>query len=376
MATPDGPADRVEASKVTLMSSAGENLGIATVEPLSPAHAPELQTFDAQALETAMRFTLLEQPDEKRPGALVTLIYAAAQRARVARRNVLAMRASELTPKLAELLKPTAFPKAPGWVGARVDQVLHTTSEACAAADEPLLPELLTGEVLDHAKAFIARVFAKGFFRDVADGNLTFPQYVYTMEQMYQYVKLTTRILGLCVASSDASDVRKHFIDHLTGEINHEQIIERDLAHLGVDPAYVRDSMSANAATTQFALAELALISYYRDPMLLTAAPLAAEGISAHLSREWIGKLNKLIASWGFQQPERGSRFLSSHIEFDSGDDGHWEGSVDHLAEYLINEGRLRRFLSAFGACSDAIGRSFECSVEEMALFAPTAPTE
>jgi hypothetical protein len=80
-------------------------------------------------------------------------------------------------------------------------------------------------------------------------------------------------------------------------------------------------------------------------------------------------RLNRIIGSWGVQQPERASRFLGSHIEFDSGDDGHWEGSVHHLAGYLTDEGRLRRFLSAFASCADALERCYDSSVAEMALW-------
>lgn len=122
-------------------------------------------------------------------------------------------------------------------------------------------------------------------------------------------------------------------------------------------------------AAYQFLLAELSLISHFQDPLWLTAAPLAVEGMAAHLQPAFLEHLQAIVADWGMADPCQATRFLSSHINFDGGDDGHWEGSVRLLGEYLIDEPTLRWFLAALGVCTEALERCYTAGVDDMALW-------
>ncbi len=349
---------------------AAEPLGRAVLvapESLNPAEPPDAN--DAARLSGAFLASWQVAPDAP-ACATALLAYAVLRQARIFRRPTVFARAGTIDDRLSALLAPKPLVKAsPSHLGVRVDMGLSRAAAACAREGEPLLPAFLASEVIAAVYAFVARIYASGFFRAVDEGTLSREQYVHMLGQTHQYVRYTTRILGRCVAHSDSTELRSHFIKHLTGEVNHEMIIERDLAHLGEDPLFVRDEMAPNGPTAQFTLAELALISHFQDPYLLTAAPLAAEGMSAHLSQAWIDRLNGIIAGWGVERPELATRFLSSHIDFDSGDDGHWEGSVQMLAHYLVDEQRLARFIAVLAACTDALERSYAAAVDDMALW-------
>jgi hypothetical protein len=132
----------------------------------------------------------------------------------------------------------------------------------------------------------------------------------------------------------------------------------------------VVEDLEPNVSTLQFTLGELALVSHFHDSILLTAAPLAAEGLTAHLDRKFITDLNALVASWGVREPEKATRFLASHIDFDSGYDGHFEGSMRVLAPYVGNERKLRRFVSALHAQMDSFLRIYEDGMDQSVLWA------
>lgn len=370
MHAPAGTASFSEIQLEVRRRGAVEPLGRAVLvapESATPAEPPDAD--DAARRTGVLVASWFVAPDAP-ACATALLAYAALREARTSRRTTVFARAEGVDERLTKLLGMKPLVKgAPLHVGARVDMGLARSAAACAREGEPLLPAFLASEVIAAVYAFVGRIYASGFFRAVDDGTLSREQYVHMLGQTHQYVRYTTRILGRCVAHSDSTELRSHFIKHLTGEVNHEMIIERDLAHLGEDPVFVRDEMAPNGPTAQFTLAELALISHFQDPYLLTAAPLAAEGMSAHLSRAWIDRLNGIIAGWGVERPELASRFLSSHIDFDSGDDGHWEGSVQMLAHYLVDERRLARFLGALAACTDALERSYAAAVDDMALW-------
>ena len=101
--------------------------------------------------------------------------------------------------------------------------------------------------------------------------------------------------------------------------------------------------------------------------MLLTAAPLVAEGISGHLGRAFVERLEQLVRSWGHAEPERSIRFFSSHIAYDSGAAGHFEGSMRMLSAHLTNERVLRRYLAALHASGQCFLRIYTESLAQTA---------
>ncbi len=252
----------------------------------------------------------------------------------------------------------------------RLDLLLHRTFEEAHEAGQPLLPSFLVGEILDTINhLFLDKVGQTSFFQAVDAGTLTREQYVYSLTQMHQFVRYTTRLLGRCVAHSSTTELRTHFISHLRGEINHEIIIEKDLAHLGEDVAYVKELAMPNLPTREFMCTQESAIAFYEDPILLLAAPLTAEGVSGHLGQLFMDKLNACVASWGVKEPQKATHFLGSHIEFDSGDDGHWQGNLDLLAQHLRTEPELRRFVSMLRVCVDATLRQWDSYVSDVDLF-------
>jgi hypothetical protein len=101
----------------------------------------------------------------------------------------------------------------------------------------------------------------------------------------------------------------------------------------------------------------------------MLAAPLAAEGVSGHLGQLFIDKMNALVASWGVKDPHKATHFLSSHVEFDGGDDGHWQGNLTLLSKYLRTESQLRRFLALLRVSVDATLRQWDSYVGDMELW-------
>ncbi len=303
-------------------------------------------------------------------GAGAVLAYATLRAARIERRSVAVLAPETDFRLLSKFLPLRELPLLAPIHAVRTAEALSALGAACARNGEPLQPELLVGEVVASVKAFVARFRSSGFCRAVDQGTLAREQYVHMLEQTHQYVRYTTRILGACIADSADSELREHFIGHLSGEVNHELIIERDLLHLSADVAHAREGACASPATLQFLLSELALISALHDPVLLCAAPLAAEGMSAHLDRAFIDRLNALVGRWGVAAPASATRFLASHIDFDSGSDGHWEGSVKLLRRNILTEPQLARFLAALGACTDALERCYQQAMDDLSLFA------
>ena len=339
---------------------------------LSFAEASRMLEFSAcgrTALETGVYLESFTVSPDAPAAVIPVLLYASARLARVARRTTIVLGPGCNAPPLLELGGFRSLPKVPVLLGGRVDSVLSRAAQACDQTGQPLLPTFLIEEVIETVRAFVDRIYRTGIFKAVDDGTLTQEQYVHVLSQIHHYVRYTTRILGRCIAHAETSELRSHFISHLTGEINHELIIEKDLESLGADPAYVREQMTPNTSTYQFLLAELCLISHFQDPLLLTAAPLAAEGMAAHLRPAFVDHLQAIVASWGIADPCTATRFLSSHIDFDGGNDGHWEGSTRLLAAYLVDEPRLRWFLVALGACTEALERSYAAAVDEVALW-------
>ena len=350
-------------------TGSGRQIGHTVLWLAEAAPLPQLAAFERAALGTGVYLACFDVAPAAAAGATPVLLYAAARQARVARRTTVLLDPRSVADSLLTLGHFQPLPKASELLGTRVDLMLYKAAQACHEVRQPLLPSFLTGEVIETVYAFVARMYQTGFFKAVQEGTLTRAQYISLLSQSHHYVRYTTRILGRCIAHAQTPALRNHFIKHLTGEINHELIIEQDLAHLGTDPTYVREQMAPNTPTYQFLLAELCLISHFQDPLLLMAAPLAAEGMATYLQPAFVDDLQAIIAGWGIEHPGQATRFLASHIDFDGGEDGHWAGAVKLLADYLTDESKLRWFLAALAVCTEALERCYTAGVEEMALW-------
>jgi hypothetical protein len=254
----------------------------------------------------------------------------------------------------------------------RVDVAVDRAWQTFAArSDAPIDPQWFLDEIGETIERWLEDVYGRGFFRAVFDGTLTREQYVYAASNMHQFVRWTTRLLGLAVGCSHERTLRDHFLRHLSGEVNHEIIIERDLAYLGVDVEYVVERMAPSPHTRQFMAVQESLIGFLHDPVTFMASPLAAEGIASHLTPAFVDALERAIASWGVAEPRKAMVFFTSHVHTDGGDDGHWESTLGILRRYLTSETEAARFLATLRASASALTGAYDEYVSDLAVFAP-----
>jgi len=363
-----------------LEQGSGRTVAFATVVRAHSSEFQERTRLPSSALESAAWLTRVHVAPDAPAGTQSVLLYSALRQARGWGAVTAAfLMADDQTPTAARygitplLAVPRMDMLGTGAFRAkaqRLDVLLHKTAEEASAAGQALEPSFLVTEIRETIETlFLDRMQQTRFFQTVEAGTLTREQYVYMLTQLHQFVRYTTRLLGRCVALSDESNMRNHFIHHLTGEINHEVIIEKDLEYLGEDAQYVKLFAQPNLATRQFMTTQESAIGFYSDPVLMLAAPLAAEGVSGHLDGRVMEKLHTLMAGWGVKEPKKASHFISSHIEFDGGDDGHWQGNLTMLAHYLRGEGQLRRFLSLLRVSVDAVLRQYDSYVGDVELW-------
>jgi hypothetical protein len=258
---------------------------------------------------------------------------------------------------------------ADGTAGAQRLDISIYRAFAGAGAFQPQLKALFVSEAVETLDSWVSQFFASPWFESIYAGTMTREQYVYTLSNMHQFVRWTTRLIGRAVSLSSDRELRNHWLKHLDGEINHELIIEKDLEELGVDVNYVTDAMVPNLENQQFMVIQESLIGFHQDPVLFMAAPFVAEGFSARLDRNFMDALERVVRSWGVANPRRATLFFSSHIEYDGGGEGHWEATRRILERSLTDETLLQRFLNAQRLAMAAFTRSYTSYVEDLAIF-------
>lgn len=203
----------------------------------------------------------------------------------------------------------------------------------------------------------------------IMQGTLTKKQYISTLYNLHSYVQYTTRICARAIAFSDDVMLRNNYIEHFRGEINHEVLIQKDLAQLGDDVDYLKKHYLPNISTKSFMILQESTIGFYQDPILLLACPFVAEGISANFRTELLDNLEKIIGNWGVQQPDKAMRFLNSHVKFDGGDDGHWEDVIKILPQYIKTEFDRQKFIAITKYGMHALLSSFDSNVNENLIW-------
>jgi len=357
----DGLVLRSQAGNVELMR--GQALLVSVATDVGEALG------DEPALATGLFLRSVEVADGVSTPELALALYATLQAARIDERTSV-LSAPDMTEAVRTCVGLTEL-NSHDLLGARVDVALRDLAR-CFEGHLAVPVQLYLHEIEATINSHVRRCFEDpgSFFYAVGNGELSEAQYVYMSSQQHAYVRYTTRVLGYCVAYSEDAGMRQHFARHLAEEVNHEKIIEADLRYLGVDVDYVVNDLEPAGAAAQFTLGELALISHFHDPITLMAAPLVAEGMTAHLDQSFITSLNQIVAGWGYKEPARASMFISSHIDFDSGDDGHFEGAMRALAPHITDERSLRKFVSALHAQADSFLRIYTEGMTEAAVFA------
>jgi hypothetical protein len=247
---------------------------------------------------------------------------------------------------------------------------LHHAFEKATEEERSAMRTTFPQQVERFLASYVERFYQGAWAQAVACRTLTVEQYVYTLENMHQYVRFTTRLLGRAVACSPTTALRAHFARHLSGEVNHELLIERDLERLGLTVDYLRDLRYANAATRSFMVVQQSMVAFEQDPILFVACPLAAEGISAHMDAKFLESLRACIAiGTSDATAKKATSFFASHIETDGGDDGHWAATLKLLEAHLPDERKLGELLSILELAATAFTASFDANVSELAVF-------
>lgn len=348
----------------------GDCLASAWVMLARDSHAFQKRTdaraFEASALVTNVCVRAGHEP------LLPALFYAVGRRARMLGASTLVCPVREHG-QASELLglKPTPHAALADHAlyAQRLDLWMHRSWTAMVETGTQPKPQVLAAEVAETIRTWVARGSEWSFFKALRERTLSREQYVYMLSNMYQFVRHTTRVIGRAIGASADPDLRKHWINHLTGEVNHEVIIERDLAHLGEDVGYVMRHMAPGARTQEFMAIQESMIAYYNDPILMMASPLAAEAVTAFMDQKFVDDLLACVASWGVKEPKRACNFLISHMNTDGGEDGHWRMSIDALPKLIADEARLSLFLTTNGSSRRGIEGVFNACTDDMAVW-------
>lgn len=247
-----------------------------------------------------------------------------------------------------------------------LDYAIHLAYQNCHNDNLVFVKKFFGDEVVETVKNWLQDFFNNNsWVQTILQGKITRQQYIASLFNIHTYVRYTTRLCARCIAYCDNPELRDHYINHLRGEINHERIIERDLKYLGEDVDYLMNYYLPNTETKQFMMTQESTIAFYRDPILMLACPLAAEGITAAITDEFMDALYNSIASWGVKEPKEAARFIYSHRNTDGGEDGHWIRVVNMIQRFVKDEYQLRKFLSILNSATEGLSRSFASNIEQ-----------
>jgi hypothetical protein len=248
-----------------------------------------------------------------------------------------------------------------------LDCFRHMPSALVPHLRERLFVDEVVAEVMRGAR----RLYEGPWFCAIEEGRLSRRQYLTTLSEMHAYVRWTTRVLGSVIGITPDPELRRHYIAHLEGEVDHEIQLEHDIAHLAGDVARVKHHWSPSEPIRGFmALQESLCSGLRRDPCLFLAVPFAMEGLTAFVTGEFLENLAKNIASWGVNHPSRAMTFLASHTRSDGGADGHWESARRILHRHLAGEQELQEFLSIVRLIQDSVHRAFTSYATMTDIFA------
>ncbi len=363
------------------LSGNNKTLAAAIVVPAEKSQFQQTTQLSQEALANSIYLSdVWVSPDAVTSNALPAILYLALRRGRImGRQDVVALiQKPNTNVPLAALLQLDRLSNVEeierdGYTLVAVAQrlkysILHIYKQ-CSDDELGLIKENFITELLEIHRNWMDRFYHGAWAQSILNGTLKKEQYIYSLYNLHQYVRQTTRLCARCVAHSDNLNLRNHYINHFKGEINHELLIEHDLKTLSADLEYLHESHVPHPATKEFMMVQESTIGYYQDPILMLACPMAAEGIAAHMDEHFIDKLHQTIGSWGIEKPEEAARFLTSHIRTDGGEDGHWLAVVSILKKALKDEHYQQQFLSVLTAAMNGFERGFNMNVTDMKLW-------
>ncbi len=250
-----------------------------------------------------------------------------------------------------------------------INQAMNKLYQQSSPEYQSLMNQLFVNENLERLEIWLHKFYTGSWAKAIFDQSISEQQYIFSLYNMHQFVRYTTRLASRAVACCDDAKLRDHYLNHLKGEINHERIIERDLDYLGQDVDFVKYEQVPHHAIKEFMVVQESTIAFYNDPILMLANPFIAEGMTAHIQPEFMQALEASIASWGYKAPKQASSFLSSHIHTDGGEDGHWIEVVKRINEYVCNEVKQQQFASVMQAAMNGYIHGFNSSVDDNLLW-------
>lgn len=363
---------------IKLLNTTDSNKPIAEATIANAATSAFKTTLDmsAKALENCISIESLSLVNEQIAPAI---LYFALRRARImGKQNVIALVPSLNDPMVKALkLEPlekyntvtiegnTYYP-----VAQRLKYAISYAYKQCTAEMKDFINSKMIDEIVETVEQWLNQFFEGAWATAIKEHRLSKVQYIYSLYNLYQYVKQTTQHLGRCVALAPNIELRNHYIYHLRGEVNHEIIIENDLRHLNADLDYLTKVHVPNTQTKEFMVIQESTIGFYQDTVLMLACPLAAEGISSHMTPAFLEALCQCISRWGVDQPRKAAKFFESHTNTDGGDDGHWLNVVKMIAIHISDENYLQHFLSVLNLAMNGLERSFNSTIEDLELWA------
>ena len=257
----------------------------------------------------------------------------------------------------------------------RLPQALMNIAAKLDAADfEWVKLNIMIPELEATIRREAGRFFSEGrFVQNVHAKTLTKKQYVESCINNHTYVRWTTRLLAKMVSVTEDRELRNHYLDHLTGEVDHDLMIEKDMAYLGADLNYMKKQMVPHPYIQQFMAIQESLSTFYADPVLFMAVPLSIESITAFMPKTFIKALYECVKTWGYDQPPKACTFLASHIHTDGADDGHWISTRMILEKYLRSEHELQIFLNTALVVTRNIRMAYDSFVEDVPDLAPNS---
>lgn len=296
---------------------------------------------------------LAVEPTDDAQANLALVVFLAMRRHRIVGRTHYVAILTSRDHGLASLLRTQPVRNATNQEGTqaaqgRIDEAMLRCFEAMDEVQRAVARGGFAEEIRAAVKDRVGPFVANPTFEAARAGSLSQDQYIHSIANQHQYVRYTTRILGLAVSNCEDPELRRHFAMHLSGEVNHEVWLEEDLAYLDGDVDYVKDLMVPDAPIMKFSFITEALTSFRRDPVVFMGVPIAIEGAAAHTPMSAIEAIQACIRSWGYDRPEEGTRFLARHIEADAGQDGHeghWDATLRVMSTYVKTERQQQQIL-------------------------------
>lgn len=314
---------------------------------------------------------ILHAPSNATSTLLPLLSYFALRHARIWRcQNVILQNdQSETNPVLCQLLSLEPLNHCPGIFAQRLEYAIHLAYEKCDDAQKQFIQLYFINEILDSFEMWVTELFHGSFFSAIHTQTISKEQYIASLFNLHQFVKHTTRLAARCVALCENRELRNHYIHHLKGEINHEVIIESDLKALRADVDYLLRAHVPHTATAEFIVLQESITGYKRDAVLMLACPFIAEGMTANIGSDFVENLFDSIRGWGIKSPESVSRFLTSHMKTDGGDDGHWIRVIMMINMFIQSENQMQEFLNVLRLAMSSYAHGLNANIDDLELW-------